>query len=102
MQRPDIGILKTFVAVVEASGFSRAAQKLETTPGAVSRRVAALEGPLSDSSLVTRSIGEVKRTLRAALDTWKCGVSPGRRTISSATPATLQQNLDQRGWMWRG
>jgi DNA-binding transcriptional LysR family regulator len=40
---PDIAILTTFVAVVEAGGFTRAAERLETTPGAVSRRVAALE-----------------------------------------------------------
>jgi DNA-binding transcriptional LysR family regulator len=43
MQRPDFGILETFVAVVEAGGFSRAAERLETTAGAVSRRIAALE-----------------------------------------------------------
>jgi len=43
MQRPDIGTLETFVAVVESGGFSRAAEKLETTPGAVSRRISALE-----------------------------------------------------------
>jgi len=43
MQRPDIGTLETFIAVVDAGGFSRAAEKLETTPGAVSRRVSALE-----------------------------------------------------------
>ena len=43
MQRPDIRTLETFVAVVEAGSFSRAAEKLETTPGAVSRRVSALE-----------------------------------------------------------
>jgi DNA-binding transcriptional LysR family regulator len=40
---PDTAILATFVAVVEAGGFTRAAERLETTPGAVSRRVAALE-----------------------------------------------------------
>ncbi len=46
MQRPDIGTLETFVAVVESGGFSRAAEKLETTPGAVSRRVSSLEARL--------------------------------------------------------
>jgi len=43
MQRPDIRTLETFVAVVETGSFSRAAEKLETTPGALSRRVSALE-----------------------------------------------------------
>lgn len=43
MQRQDIGTLETFVAVVDAGGFTRAAEKLETTPGAVSRRISALE-----------------------------------------------------------
>jgi len=46
MHKPDIRTLETFVAVVEAASFSRAADKLETTPGAVSRRISALEGRL--------------------------------------------------------
>jgi len=46
MQRPNIAVLETFVAVVEAQGFTRAAERLETTPGAVSRRIAALEAHL--------------------------------------------------------
>lgn len=43
MQRPDIGTLETFVAVVDSRSFSRAAEKLATTAGAVSRRITALE-----------------------------------------------------------
>ena len=46
MERPDIVTLETFVAVVEAQGFTRAAERLETTAGAVSRRVSALEAHL--------------------------------------------------------
>ena len=46
MPSPDLAALETFVAVVDAGGFSRAAERLETTPGAVSRRIAALEGRL--------------------------------------------------------
>jgi DNA-binding transcriptional LysR family regulator len=43
MQDPDFDTLKTFIAVVELGSFSRAAERLETTAGAVSRRIAALE-----------------------------------------------------------
>ncbi len=43
MQNPDFSTLQTFVAVVESGSLSRAAQRLETTTGAVSRRIAALE-----------------------------------------------------------
>lgn len=43
MAHPDIATLVTFVAVVDHGGFSRAAERLDTTAGAVSRRVAALE-----------------------------------------------------------
>ena len=46
MPRPDLVTLETFVAVVEAQGFTRAAERLETTAGAVSRRIAALEAHL--------------------------------------------------------
>jgi DNA-binding transcriptional LysR family regulator len=46
MPSPDLAALETFVAVVDAGGFSRAAERLETTPGAVSRRIAALEARL--------------------------------------------------------
>ena len=43
MPLPDVAALETFVVVVELGGFSRAAERLETTPGAVSRRIAGLE-----------------------------------------------------------
>ena len=43
MSAPDLASLETFVAVVDAGGFSRAAERLETTTGAVSRRISALE-----------------------------------------------------------
>ena len=46
MDRPDTVTLETFVAVVEAQGFTRAAERLETTAGAVSRRISALEAHL--------------------------------------------------------
>ncbi len=46
MDRPDTVTLETFVAVVEAQGFTRAAARLETTAGAVSRRISALEAHL--------------------------------------------------------
>lgn len=43
MRSPDFSTLQTFVAVVELGTLSRAAERLETTAGAVSRRIAALE-----------------------------------------------------------
>ncbi len=43
MQQIEITTLRTFVAVVESGGFSRAAEVLDSTTAAVSRRVAALE-----------------------------------------------------------
>ena len=46
MALPDTATLATFVAVVDAGGFTRAAERLATTAGAVSRRVAALEAHL--------------------------------------------------------
>ena len=46
MDRPDTVTLETFIAVVEAQGFTRAAERLETTAGAVSRRISALEAHL--------------------------------------------------------
>lgn len=43
MPAPDLAALETFVAVVEAGTLSRAAERLETTTGAVSRRITGLE-----------------------------------------------------------
>lgn len=43
MPSPDFATLQTFVTVVESGTLSRAAQRLETTAGAVSRRIAGLE-----------------------------------------------------------
>jgi DNA-binding transcriptional LysR family regulator len=43
MQQIEITALRTFVTVVESGGFSRAAEVLDSTTAAVSRRVAALE-----------------------------------------------------------
>jgi DNA-binding transcriptional LysR family regulator len=43
MQSPEFSTLQTFVTVVESGSLSRAAERLETTAGAVSRRIAALE-----------------------------------------------------------
>ena len=59
MQTPDFVSLQTFVAVVESGSLSRAAERLETTTGAVSRRLAALEQRLGLRLLnrTTRRIG---------------------------------------------
>ena len=59
MQDPDFATLQTFVAVVEAGTLSRAAERLETTPGAVSRRIASLEQRLGLRLLnrTTRRLG---------------------------------------------
>ena len=43
MESPDFSTLQTFVTVVESGTLSRAAERLETTAGAVSRRITALE-----------------------------------------------------------
>ena len=43
MQQTEITALRTFVTVVETGGFSRAAEVLDSTTAAVSRRVSALE-----------------------------------------------------------
>jgi DNA-binding transcriptional LysR family regulator len=43
MQQNELAALRTFVSVVDAGGFSRAAETLDSTTAAVSRRVAALE-----------------------------------------------------------
>ena len=43
MQQIEITALRTFVTVVESGGFSRAAELLDSTTAAVSRRVAGLE-----------------------------------------------------------
>jgi DNA-binding transcriptional LysR family regulator len=43
MQQIEITALRTFVTVVESGGFSRAAEVLDSTTAAVSRRVAGLE-----------------------------------------------------------
>lgn len=46
MSSPDFSTLQTFVAVVDWGTLSRAAERLETSAGAVSRRIAALEARL--------------------------------------------------------
>jgi len=58
MQQTEIVGLQTFVTVVEVSSFSRAAEKLDSTTAAVSRRVASLEKRLSTRLLnrTTRSM----------------------------------------------
>jgi DNA-binding transcriptional LysR family regulator len=61
LAHPDITTLATFVAVVDVGGFSRAAQRLETTAGAVSRRVAALEERLG-LRLINRTTRQVSLT----------------------------------------
>lgn len=59
MQDADFATLQTFVAVVESGTLSRAAERLETTPGAVSRRIASLEQRLGLRLLnrTTRRLG---------------------------------------------
>jgi DNA-binding transcriptional LysR family regulator len=61
MSLPDIASLETFVAVVDAGGFSRAAERLETTTGAVSRRIAALEQRLG-LRLINRTTRQINLT----------------------------------------
>jgi DNA-binding transcriptional LysR family regulator len=57
MQQSEFTNLQTFVTVVEADSFSRAAEQLNTTTAAVSRRVAALEKQLG-----TRLLNRTTRT----------------------------------------
>ncbi|MGB5834403.1 MAG: LysR family transcriptional regulator [Thiohalocapsa sp.] len=61
MALPDIVTLHTFIAVVDAGGFRRAAERLETTTGAVSRRIAALERRLG-LRLINRTTRQVNLT----------------------------------------
>ncbi len=58
MQQTDLVTLRTFTAVVEAGGFSRAAELLDATTASVSRRVAALEQRLG-----TRLLNRTTRTM---------------------------------------
>jgi DNA-binding transcriptional LysR family regulator len=60
-QRPDIATLETFVAVVETGSLSRAAEKLETTAGAVSRRLTGLEERLG-LRLLNRTTRKIRLT----------------------------------------
>ena len=53
--------LEVFVAVVADQGFSAAAKRLETTPGAVSRRIKALEQRLG-VRLLQRTTRKVQLT----------------------------------------
>ncbi|WP_295880378.1 LysR family transcriptional regulator [uncultured Thiohalocapsa sp.] len=61
MSLPDITTLATFVAVVDHGGFSRAAERLDTTAGAVSRRIAALERHLG-LRLINRTTRQLNLT----------------------------------------
>jgi DNA-binding transcriptional LysR family regulator len=61
LTHPDIALLVTFIAVVDAGSFSRAAERLETTTGAVSRRVAALEERLG-LRLINRTTRQLNLT----------------------------------------
>ncbi|MGD2021098.1 MAG: LysR family transcriptional regulator, partial [Thiohalocapsa sp.] len=61
MSRPEIATLETFVAVVDQGGFSRAAARLDTTAGAVSRRVAGLERHLG-LRLINRTTRQLSLT----------------------------------------
>ncbi len=58
MQKTEIISLRTFVTVVEVGNFSRAAEKLDGTTAAVSRRVASLEKHLG-----TRLLNRTTRTM---------------------------------------
>jgi DNA-binding transcriptional LysR family regulator len=51
MQQIELAALRTFISVVEAGGFSRAADTLESTTAAVRRRVAALGKRLGGARL---------------------------------------------------
>jgi DNA-binding transcriptional LysR family regulator len=61
LSRPEIATLETFVAVVDHGGFSRAAARLDTTAGAVSRRVAGLERHLG-LRLINRTTRQLSLT----------------------------------------
>lgn len=58
MQQPEFTNLQAFITVVEISSFSRAAEQLDSTTAAVSRRVAALEKQLG-----TRLLNRTTRTM---------------------------------------
>jgi DNA-binding transcriptional LysR family regulator len=57
----EIDLLRTFVAIAERQSFSRAAQHVHRSPGAVSMQVKRLEG-LLESELFVRSPREVRLT----------------------------------------
>ena len=61
MQQYDLTELKTFVAVVETGGFNRAADQLEASAAAVSRRVSSLESALG-VKLLNRTTRQIDLT----------------------------------------
>jgi LysR family transcriptional regulator, glycine cleavage system transcriptional activator len=91
IRSPSLPELHAFVAVVETGGFSRAAQRLSVTQGAVSRAVLRLEARLG-VALLERSPSGVRATaagqlyherIHTALTALEEAVPDGRRT----TPA---------------
>ena len=65
MHSPDFAALKTFVTVVESGTLSRAAQRLETTAGAVSRRIAALEQNVAMMRAIVQQAREAQEAAAA-------------------------------------
>lgn len=61
MQQYDLTELKTFVAVVETGGFNRAADQLDASAAAVSRRVSSLESALG-VKLLNRTTRQIDLT----------------------------------------
>ena len=54
MEQYDLTDLRTFITVVESGSFVRAAEQLEVSTAAISRRIATLEAALG-SQLITRT-----------------------------------------------
>ena len=54
MEQYDLGTLRSFVAVIESGSFVRAAEQLDASTAAISRRIAALEQALG-SQLINRT-----------------------------------------------
>ena len=61
MQQYDLTELKTFIAVVETGGFNRAADQLDASAAAVSRRVSSLESALG-VKLLNRTTRQIDLT----------------------------------------
>ena len=61
MQQYNLNELRAFIAVVETGGFNRAAEQLDASAAAVSRRVSSLESAL-DTKLLNRTTRQIDLT----------------------------------------